>query len=135
MRKRLLFGLILLSAALAGLYQWRIQLITGALNRALEKSDIALVDLKGLDIGWNSLEIGELLLTVGEGKAPQLLQQVQLEYSLIDLHPQRLTVSNASLTVPTTSMPAADLNASAELLFTGLAEQCSGKLTFFNSTG
>jgi hypothetical protein len=123
MHKRLLIALILLSGALAGLYQWRIQLIKSALNAALEESGITLVRLQGLEVGWNGLEIGELSLTVGESKAPQLLQQVTLDYRLIDILPQRLTVAQALLTMPETSNSLADSQASAPLLFAELVDQ------------
>ena len=118
MRKGPVIGLLLFLAILGGLYLLRIQLLTTAFNRALEQSDIRLLHLAGLDIGWDGLEIEELVLGVGENKARQSLQQVQLEYSLLDIRPQRLTASRVIVNLPVSSEPAV-----AGPLLTELTEQ------------
>ncbi len=108
MRKGPIIGLLLFLATLAGLYQMRIQLLTTAFNRALEQSDIRLLRLAGLEIGWHGLEIEELVLGVGENNARQSLRQVLLEYSLVDIRPQRLTASRVIVNLPDSSEPATD---------------------------
>jgi len=118
MRKGLLIVLILLLASLAGLYQMRIQLFTTAFNTALEQSDIRLLRLAGLEIGWHSLKIEELVLAVGEARAQQSLQQVHLEYSLVNIRPIRLTASRVILNLPATAS-----RAEARPLLSELAEQ------------
>jgi hypothetical protein len=113
MRKTLITVLILLVAALAGLYQMRFSLLTAAFSAVLQKSDIQLVHLAGLEVGWNSLRIEQLDLGVGENKARQSLQNVDLEYSLTEMRLQRLSISRANLSVPAsgklaTGMPATE---------------------------
>jgi hypothetical protein len=116
-------GLVLILATLAGLYQMRVQLLTAAFNATLEKSDIRLLRLAGLEIGWDGLEIEELVLGVGENNVRQSLQQVHLEYSLVEIRPQRLTASRMILNLPVTSEPAIDPPAEAGPLLTELVEQ------------
>ena len=121
MIKRLLIGLILCLAMIAGLYQLRVQLITTAFNTALEKSDIRLLQLEKLEFGWDGLSIGKLVLGVGEDNALQTLQEVHLTYSLLDARPEVLTVSRAVLTQSATA--ADDPGTESQLLLTELAEQ------------
>ncbi|MCZ6829062.1 MAG: YdbH domain-containing protein [Gammaproteobacteria bacterium] len=119
MPKRLLIGLILCLATLAGLYQLRIQLLTMVFNAALAKTDIRLLQLQGLELGWDDLNIEQLVLGVGEDNARQTLQRVHLAYSLFDAGPNVLTVRRAVLTQPVSADPSAE----TQLLLTGLAEQ------------
>ncbi len=98
MSKRLLIGLLLGLAILAGLYQLRIALLTTAFNTALAQADVRLLQLQGLEIGWDELNIDQLVLAVGPENSSQTLQGLHLHFSLIDIRPTALSVRRAVLT-------------------------------------
>ncbi|MBE9538836.1 MAG: YdbH domain-containing protein [Proteobacteria bacterium] len=100
MPKRFLIGLILFFAIAAGLYQVRIQLLTAAFNNALAQADIRLLQLEGLELGWDGVDVDMLVLGVGHDSATQILQGVHLAYSIIDVQPHSLAVKRAVLTFP-----------------------------------
>jgi len=103
MPKRFIIGLILLLATLVGLYQLRIQLLTTAFNTTLAKTDIRLLQLHGLELGWDAVDIDRLVLGLGEDNAPQTLRGVHLSYSVTELQPHSLVVKHAILAQPANS--------------------------------
>jgi len=121
MLKRLLILLILCIVMVAGLYQVRIRLLTTVFNTVLEQADIRLLQLDGLEFGWDSLNVRQLVLAVGDDSAPQTLQDIHLVYNLLDVRPEVLSVGRAVLTRP---VPAADApGTQSQLFFTELAGQ------------
>ncbi len=130
MFKHFFSGLILFLAVLVGVYQLRIQLLTTAFNAALKQADIRLLQLEGLDVGWDGLFIDRLLLAVGNDSAPQLLESIHLTYSILDIQPHSLTVKHAVLTVPDSSGEQVD---DSLLLLTDVLDQVmAGPLQFIS---
>jgi hypothetical protein len=100
MFKRVLLGLIVVLATAAGLYQLRIQILTAAFNSVLAKADVRLLQVDGLEMSWNGVDIVRLVLGVGKDNVPQTLSGVHFAYSIVDIQPQSLVVRHAVLTPP-----------------------------------
>ena len=101
MRRRLIVGLIVTSAALASLYQLRIHLLTAAFNSVLAEADIRLLQLEGLQLGWGGGHIERMVLGVGEDQTPQTFQGLRFTYAVLDLRPESLSLQHVELKRPT----------------------------------
>jgi len=108
MFKRFFTVTIVVLVVMLGLFQMRVQLLTAGFNTALSKADIRLLQLEGLQIGWNGVEIEQLVLGLGEENARQTLLGVELAYSFVNVSLESVSVSRALLTLPRDSDASAD---------------------------
>ena len=121
MRKRLFIGLTLFFAIVASVYQFRIQLLTSAFNSVLAKADVRLLQMEGLQLAWDEVVIDRLVLGVGKDDTRQILQGVQLSYSIVDVQPHSLSLKKAVLRQP--SMVEQEKGSTAPLLLSDILEQ------------
>jgi hypothetical protein len=121
MLKRFTLVLFLLAALLAGIYALRVQIVTRLANTALEKSDLQIIQLEQLEVGWRGLNIERLVLGIGPTRTPQTLEQLELTYALLEARPEHVAVERASLQVPSSDSEAPR----APLLLSELLRQLS----------
>jgi len=120
MPKRFFLTLIALLAISAGLYQLRIQILTSAFNVSLAKADIHLVQMEGLELGWQGVDINRMVLGAGKGETQHTFHGVHLSYSIVNAQPQSLTVRQAVLSLPVSED---DQGSSTPLLLTDILDQ------------
>ncbi len=114
--KYFLIASVILSVLLMGAYLLRTTLITRSVNILLASADVRVLQLGALQLGWSGLHIDQLVLGVGPDDTPQTLQEVSLEYSVLDLQPKSLVAQRVVVALPRREEKA-DSNESPVLLF------------------
>jgi hypothetical protein len=85
MRRKILSLLLVAALAVAAAYLLRDRLASAALDMALRGSAVALLELQGLEFDRGSLAIGRLVVGVGAGKAPQALEDLGFEHTIVNM--------------------------------------------------
>jgi len=119
MLKRIAIFLILATAVLAGIYYLRVQVVTSLFNSALKDSDLHLIELQELKVGWRGLAIDQLVLSWDKEMTPQTLEGLRLSYDLLGVQPEHLFIDQANLKMPATS----EKEPAAPLLISELVKQ------------